>query len=277
MSIFFKEQLRLINRQIKDDAEAYIHRLPLEISSLDICQLWVRPEHRDTLSEAYKIVTDTSRTYRTRVKTGDKTVAHATYQGFLPPNYITQVQPDKDAPAYEALSDWAQEIQGTITEFLNLQFCITYLHNCCVDPRQLSFFLPSLSYLLREEEDPKRYYNNRYQYTDKLIFSDFKAKRRVILSKRNPLKIPPIPTQVKDACKQADALMLRMIMAENNNSPRTERVGLISELSSVPVPTPWKDIFGTSPDAVISIDGTVAEHFNYIPEVKSEEVEEEIA
>ena len=43
------------------------------------------------------------------------------------------------------------------------------------------------------------------------------------------------------------------------------------------MPTPWKDIFGTSPDAVISIDGTVAEHFNYIPEVKSEEVEEEIA
>lgn len=248
MAIFNDDQTGPVFSQIMMDAKRFISGMGCELSSEELKELYVDPEHRELLTEAYNLSTHKGNTVVSRVMLTDEILGKARVGGFILPHYFASKKPYKESEAYPKLEEWTKNIQDIIGDFVNLQYCFGYLNRVLSDPKQFGFYLPSLSYLLRttaneQNKTGNRQYENKWNFSDhRQGFTDFNQKRRVILARKGPGTVPPIAREIVEACNKADALILRMMLIGDQRGEPQACALTAQDTSRVSVPAPWHKI-----------------------------------
>jgi hypothetical protein len=225
----------LVIKQIVEDYKAYLTTLECDLTSEDIEDLFVKPEDKETMRKAFDLYISAGSSVCRSIGDVPGISAQVNVTGFLPPLYMVASEANKDSPAYDKFDMWRETAQGVKDDFCNYLMSFLYINSTADEMRVFNSLLPCLAETMREDAD--RYICGNYIAAGRTM-SELRRFQKLVLSGKGPRNLPGYEKEVFVACKQANALGLRLGMIRGAKASKRRSVIEVAGLS-VMLPTFW--------------------------------------
>jgi hypothetical protein len=186
------------------------------ISSDDLCDLFVEPEHRHILRRAYELAGASPITVgavrygvhlRLRVST------------FVIPTYMKQrlTVYSEDQELIDRFEHVVSTLAGQYQSSLRILACIHWLNKYLTDVRQFNILMPGLKSIIRADDD-NIFRSSLFQHRPD--FQRTKNLQRALHGDKPVRSVPSLPPEVRAACQEAGTFFMQMsILGDRYRSP----------------------------------------------------------